>query len=191
MNAHTILGIDPGTKEMGIAVLSGPRLLDHNVHTLRNGDHPYDIIAQARSVVLGYIKEYGPQVIAIEKPYLLPTKRAALLSVIEQELAARAGEPRLTLVELTPEEIRQTVTGNLRATKLAVATALAQVFPLLAGKVPRPPTRAALGLRSTDRYWLHMFDALALCVAVRDRFNSSGKNSPMPNASLAATDSEP
>ena len=42
MNNRTILGIDPGTREMGVVVLQGDRLLSFGVHTLRNGERPYD-----------------------------------------------------------------------------------------------------------------------------------------------------
>ena len=41
---RTILGIDPGTKEMGIVVLRGEELLEYGVHTLRNGQQPYHLI---------------------------------------------------------------------------------------------------------------------------------------------------
>jgi Holliday junction resolvasome RuvABC endonuclease subunit len=168
-----IIGIDPGTKEMGVAVLRGADLLGQNVHTLRNGTRPHDVIGQARQLVLGYVADYAPAIVAIEKPYLLPTKRAALLSVIEQELAARANELHLQVIELSPEEIRLTIVGNPRATKLDVARALVRAFPNLAENVPKRPKRAALGLSAGDRYWLHMFDALAVAVAVRDRLDTS------------------
>jgi Holliday junction resolvasome RuvABC endonuclease subunit len=162
----TILGIDPGTKEMGIAVLRGSQLLTYGVHTLRNGERPYDLIGQARRIVLGYIAEHAPQVVAIEAPLMLPTKRAAILSVIAQELHGRAKELNLEVVEITPQEVRQAVVGNPRATKIDVAEALArQGFSELNELIPRRPARAALGLRPRDKYWLHMFDALALAVA--------------------------
>ncbi len=168
MTDPTILGIDPGTKEMGIAVLQGRTLRAHGVHTLRNGDHPHDVIGQAKAIVLRYIADYGPQIVAIEKPYAIATKRAALLSVIEQELSARAAELRLRVVQLSPEEIRQAVVGNPRARKLDVARALVdRGFGQLRVRLPKPPARAALGLSAKDRYWLHMFDALAVAAAVQ------------------------
>src|SRR5438876_472772 len=43
MTTRTILGIDPGTKEMGIVVLRGEELLEYGVHTLRNGRQPYHL----------------------------------------------------------------------------------------------------------------------------------------------------
>ena len=166
MQQNTLLGIDPGTKEMGIAIIRERQLVSFGVHTLRNGHRPHDLIGQARRIVLAAIEEHGPQVVAIEKPLMLPTKRAAILSVISQELRGRAEDLHLQVVELTPEAVRQAVVGNPRATKIDVAEALVAVeFGQLAALVPKRPTRAALGLRPRDKYWLHMFDALGLAVA--------------------------
>jgi len=166
MHHKTILGIDPGTKEMGLAVLRGPELLYFGVRTLRNGTRPYDVIGQARRIVLAVIEQQAPDIVAIEEPLLLPTKRAALMSVIAQELRARAEELSLKVVELPPSTIREHVTGNTRGTKIDVAEALVrQGFDQLQSLVPKRPARSALGLRPRDRYWLHMFDALGLAAA--------------------------
>jgi Holliday junction resolvasome RuvABC endonuclease subunit len=163
----TILGIDPGTRYMGIAVLEGRRLLAYGVHTLRNGEHAYDLIGQAREIVLRYVARYHPQVAAIEKPLLLSSKRAALVSAIAQELGERAKELSLRVLELEPEVVRQAVVGDAKATKFQVAKALVERigFPQLIEKLPVPPARAALGWRPKDKYWLHMFDALAVACA--------------------------
>jgi Holliday junction resolvasome RuvABC endonuclease subunit len=166
MERNTVLGIDPGTKEMGIAIVRGSTLISFGVHSLRNGHRPHDVVGQARRIVLAAIEEHGPNIVAIERPLMLPTKRAAILSVIAQELRGRAEDLGLRVVELTPEEVRQAVVGNSRATKIDVAEALvARDFRQLASLVPQRPARAALGLRPRDRYWLHMFDALGLAVA--------------------------
>ena len=166
MRQDTILGIDPGTKEMGFAVLRGQELLAYGVRTLRNGARPYDVIGQARRIVLAAVEKHVPQVVAIEEPLLMPTKRAALMSVIAQELHARAEELGIGVVELSPLTIRARVLGNPRATKIEVAEALVgSGFDQLRRLVPRRPVRPALGLRPRDKYWLHMFDALALARA--------------------------
>lgn len=164
----TILGIDPGTKEMGLAVLCGRELLAYGVHTLRNGERPYDLIGQARRIVLGYVAKHAPQVVAIEAPLMLPTRRAAILSTIAQELRGRARELNLEVAELTPREVRQRVVGDPKATKIDVAEVLVrQGFEQLKELIPKRPARAALGLRPKDKYWLHMFDALALALAAQ------------------------
>ncbi len=170
MENKTILGIDPGTKEMGLAVIRGPRLVAFGVRTLRNGTRPHDVIGQAKRIVLAEIERHSPDVVAIEEPLMLPTKRAAILSVIEQELRARAEELGLEVVELSPSTIRERVVGNPRATKIEVAERLvARGFDQLRALIPKRPARAVLGLRPKDKYWLHMFDALAVASAAGGR----------------------
>lgn len=167
MQHKTILGIDPGTKEMGLAVLRGPELLYFGVRTLRNGTRPYDVIGQARRIVLAAIEKHQPQVVAIEEPFNMPTKRSNLLNVIADELRGRAEELGLEVVALSPATIRERVTGTPRATKIDVAEVLARDgFEQLRELIPKRPKRPALGLRPRDKYWLHMFDALAIAKAV-------------------------
>jgi Holliday junction resolvasome RuvABC endonuclease subunit len=163
----TILGLDPGTRFLGAAVLRGRELVAYGVHTLKNGERPYDVIGQARRVVFEYIERHGPQVVAIEAPYLIASKRAAVLSTLAQELHGRSKELGLCVRQLAPEEVRRKVTGNPRATKYEVAQQLvADRFPELKALAPARPAPAALWLRPRERYWLHMFDALALAQAV-------------------------
>jgi Holliday junction resolvasome, endonuclease subunit len=153
---------------MGLAVLRGRDLRYFGVRTLRNGARPYDVIGQARRILLAVIERQTPDIVAIEEPLLLPTKRAALMSVIAQELRARAEELNLKVVELSPSEIRERVARNSRATKIEVAEVLVRSgFEQLKPLIPQRPARAALGLWPRDKYWLHMFDALALTVAAQ------------------------
>jgi len=162
----TILGIDPGTRHIGFAVLKGKQLLDYGVHALRNGRRPYDLLGQARTHVLGAIRDHLPEIVAIEEPLLLPTKRAALVSAIAQELHERARELGIRVEEISPRRVREIVVENPKATKIDVAEALVRHFSELKALLPKRPARAVLGLAEKDRYWLHMFDALALAASV-------------------------
>jgi Holliday junction resolvasome RuvABC endonuclease subunit len=164
---HTILGIDPGTRHMGFAVLRGRQLLGYGVHTLRNGRRPYDLLGQARAHVLASIRDHSPQIVAIEEPLLLPTKRAALVSAIAQELHERARELGIRVREISPRKVREIVVGNPKATKIDVAEALVGQFSHLKSLLPKRPVRAVLGPSDRDRYWLHAFDAMALAYALR------------------------
>lgn len=169
----TILGIDPGTRFLGVVVLRGRHLLTYAVHQLRNGGNPYEAIGQARRTVFRYIEQHSPLMVAIEAPYLIASPRGAVLTVLAKEIHERARDFGLHVRELYPEEVRKQVTGNWRATKIDVAEALTKGgFPDLARLVPKRPTRPALGLRPRDKYWLHVFDALALAVAARESSTS-------------------
>jgi Holliday junction resolvasome RuvABC endonuclease subunit len=55
MQHKTILGIDAGTREMGLTVLRGRELRYFGVRTLRNGTRPYDVISLARRIVLAVV----------------------------------------------------------------------------------------------------------------------------------------
>ncbi len=154
---------------MGLAVIRGPELVAYGVRTLRNGERPYDVIGQARQAVLDLIRQFRVEIVAIEKPLRIATKRASLVTVITEELKGRSRDLALQVVELSPEEVRKAVVGDPWAKKLTVARALVENgFPELRSKLPMPPRRAALGFRPGERYWLHMFDALAVAVGLRN-----------------------
>lgn len=160
-----ILGLDPGTRFLGAAVVRGTELLAYGVHELKNGERPYDVIGQARRVVFRYIEVHAPEVVAIEAPYRIATPRGAVLSTLADELQARARELGLTVVMLTPEQVREQITGRERATKYEVAQRLGEEFPEMQALVPKKPKNPSLWLSSRERYWLHAFDALGLAKA--------------------------
>lgn len=160
-----VLGIDPGTKYLGAAVIQGRRFLAGGVHTLKNGTRPHDVVGQAKRAVLNYIAAHEPATVVIEKPLLLPTKRAALVSVIAQELHERAVELGVRVVELSARDARSRILGNPRATKFDVAYAIVDMgFEELRSKLP-PRPHPVLGYSPRDLYWLHMFDATVLALA--------------------------
>jgi len=169
----TILGIDPGTKEMGVAVLRDRELIASGVHTLRNGERPHDVIGQARAAILGHIQDHGASIVGIEKPLRKATQRSALMLVIAQELHARSRELGLQVVELYPSEVRARTVGDPHATKFNVAHALVERFPELRSRLPVKPPHPVFGYGHRDKYWLHMFDALAVAVATEHQLGTS------------------
>lgn len=167
---HTILGLDPGTRFLGTAVLRGPLLVDFGVHVLRNGERADDLLAHGKQILFSKIRDHAPAVVAIEAPYLIKTKRAAVLSTFAQVLHRKAADLGLRVLEISPESVRQDVAGKPNARKIEVAVALASRFPQLQPLVPKQPKVPALWLTPRERYWLHMFDALALAhAAARSR----------------------
>lgn len=163
----TILGLDPGTRFLGAAVLRGHELLAYGVHELKNGQRPHDVIGQAKRAVFKYIEQHEPTIVAIEAPYLIATERGAVLTTLARELHERAKELGLDVRELSPEVVRHRLTGNPKATKYEVAQWLGEEFEELRPVIPAKPKVPALWLSSRERYWLHALDALGLCVALQ------------------------
>lgn len=151
---------------MGLVALRGRELTFFGVRTLRNGHRPYDVVGQARRIVLSAIETYQPDVVAIEQPLNLATERSHVLNVIVQELCERVREVGLELIVLSADQVRVCVVGHARATKIQLATRLVEMgFDQLRPLIPKPPRIAVLGPSPKDKYWLHMFDALGLAVA--------------------------
>ena len=189
MKHSTILGIDPGAREMGLALLRDREPRYFGVRTLRNGIHPHGVIGRTKQIVLEAVEEHQPRVVAIERPLNLPTRRSHLLNVIADELRSRESEFGLKIVLLAPEEIRRRVTGNPRATRVEVAEYLARSgFDRISTLIARRAAGAALELQSRDEYWLPMFEALALALAARDVSMGSRLSKAVTGSRLSCED---
>lgn len=151
---RVILALDPGTKEMGVAVLQGNELLDYRVKTFRNERKVKDLLIQAADCMKELLDLYEPDVVVIEKPFFAKTKRSALLVFLVQELrrGVRARDAELKLIG--PLEVRAHFLGNPRATKRDVARKVIERFPELREHF-HP------GDHWRERYWGHVFDAVA------------------------------
>src|SRR5438067_12627450 len=77
----TILAIDPGTKEIGVAVLFGLALRYYAVKTIKRRQPPHALLAEISRYITSLINEYHPEALAIEKTFLIQ-KSAVLLNVV-------------------------------------------------------------------------------------------------------------
>lgn len=153
-----ILAIDPGTREMGLAVLEHVKLLYYGVDTLRKTPSPRDRLRQGRVLVARLIRDFRPTVLAVEKTFIGRNRNAALLNVFGDEICALGRRKGLSVVGFAPNTVKKIVSGYGWATKEEVARAVAKKFPEL--KAYLPPER-----KWKQRRQLNMFDAVALGIA--------------------------
>ena len=72
------------------------------------------------------------------------------------------------MVEISAREVRRRLLGNPYAKKIEVAEKIVGVgFEELRVKLPKGAPHPVLGYKPKDRYWLHMFDAIAVALAVQ------------------------
>lgn len=150
----TILALDPGTKEIGVAVLTGAELRYYAVKTIRRRQPPQALLAEISCYVTTLIASYHPQALAIEKTYLIQ-KSAALLCVAADEIKQTARQHGLAVYDYAPAEVRQALCQRERATKRETARRVAERCPELARYLQQPTQWGEL-------YWAHMFDAVAV-----------------------------
>jgi Holliday junction resolvasome RuvABC endonuclease subunit len=153
----TILAIDPGTKEIGVAVLSGPELCYYAVKTIKCRRPPRAMLAEISTCVINLIEDYRPQTLAIEKTFLIQ-KSAALLNVAAAEMKQMARGRGLALYEYAPVEVRRLICQSEKATKRETALRIARQFPELARHLNQMT-------RWGELYWANMFDAVAVGIA--------------------------
>jgi len=153
-NHPTILAIDPGTKELGVAVLEGDHLVYFGVKTFKHRSPPHVLLAGVSRFIDLLIERYGPECLAIERTFLIH-KEAVLLNVVAAEIKSTARERGLVVYEYDPAQIRSALSGQEKATKSVTSRLIADRFPELARYLLQPTRWEAL-------YWAHMFDAVAV-----------------------------
>jgi Holliday junction resolvasome RuvABC endonuclease subunit len=151
---QSILALDPGTRELGYAVVAGRRLLDHGVLALRRFPKNQRL-AQARTRIAALVARHHPSALIVEKTYRHPVPWLNDLHRITQSVRRMASQDRILFATYAPQAVRRVVAGNGKAKKSEVAIAVAHRFPDL-----RPYLEQ--DRRWKERYWLNMFDAVAL-----------------------------
>src|SRR5260370_33801000 len=128
MHDNRILAIDPGTKEIGVAVLEGNELIFYAVKTVRDRSTAQRILAHVAAITQDLITRYEPKYFAIEKMFVIQ-KSAALLSVAAEEIKGVAKSNGLPVYEYPPSTVRKFICQNGAATKRDVAQVVAQRYP--------------------------------------------------------------
>jgi Holliday junction resolvasome RuvABC endonuclease subunit len=150
------LALDPGTREMGYAVLESTDLLYFGVHTFPHRCAARRLCAEGQRFVQGLMEAYAPQVFVIEKTWYAKSKRSTRLHIFVETMAAFAQHQGLVVRAYTPSMVKKMICGHVDATRRDLAeTLIRQRYHFLATYLQRD-------LRTHDKYWQSMFDAVAL-----------------------------
>lgn len=135
-----VLGVDPGLQATGWGVLGedqGHFTATCGVVRPRRGDTTAERLRAIAEGLLDVIDRFHPENVAVERPFLQDNIRAALALGQAQAAALLAAAWRgLPVVEYTPREVKQSVTGDGGAEKIAVADALRLQLGLAAAPAP-------------------------------------------------------
>jgi len=156
----TILAIDPGTKELGFAVLTDGHLSYYGVKTFKRRSPPHAFLTDLSGFIASLIARYKPDCLAIERTFLIQ-KSATLLNVTAVEIKQAAINQGLMVCEYAPSEVRNILCQRKKTLKREMVQVIAKRFPELARFLRQPTKWEAL-------YWSHMFDAVAVGVVCLD-----------------------
>ncbi|MGL5946281.1 MAG: crossover junction endodeoxyribonuclease RuvC [Sediminibacterium sp.] len=131
----TILGIDPGTQQMGYAIIriAGSSVKVEKLDTLKLTKEKdiYKRLEIIHATIISLIAAYHPTDFAIEAPFFGKNVQSMLKLGRAQGVAiAAAMQYGISVTEYAPKKVKQSVTGNGNADKEQVWKMLAQILGL-------------------------------------------------------------
>jgi Holliday junction resolvasome RuvABC endonuclease subunit len=122
------IGINPGTRYLGIAVLDGSELLDWRIKTLE-GRWSEEKIKQAIGVVSELIERYELDVLAIKK--LHPSRRTENLLRLSDKIKNFARLKKLKVFQYSIKDIEKSYIVDEKLNKRNLFEALVKFYPEL------------------------------------------------------------
>lgn len=145
-----IIGISPGTRHVGFAVMRGTDLHDFRIMLIRDGNEAQRI-GKLRSALAKLIGRYTPTRVAMK--HVCPSRSSRLLDRVVSEIGELLRSRSLALKEYTIEDLKRLSGGKEAVSRYELAKHLASCYPVLA--------RYLRNRRTQILYHMRMFEAVA------------------------------
>lgn len=149
----TILGIDPGARQIGISVFKDEELIFYAVKSIKKPKREESLI-KLKKIIREIIITYQVEAVAIEKIVFVQQHRT-FVKIVYDELKDFLKTRNLTLFEYNPKLVRTIICGLQKPTKRNMTLMLSQRYTELARyfNVPRLWQKM---------YFAQLFDAVAV-----------------------------
>lgn len=154
--SRRVLGIDPGSRQIGVAVFTSEELIFYGVKYFR-AKHQTETFSKLQKVVANLIDSYGIEIVAIERT-TFPQQDTAFVKDVYKCLVRCVKKYQLELIELDPQFVRKVICGNQKPTKRNTAQTLVRTYNEL------EPYFDVQQIWSR-RYYGQLFDAIAVGLA--------------------------
>jgi Holliday junction resolvasome RuvABC endonuclease subunit len=161
-----ILAIDPGTRELGYALLDGRQLVYHGVLTFGMAE---SITVRCRTVRLAIgrlLDELTPGLFAVEQTFFPNASKPKVANALVSTLTALARQRGIEAVSISSNTIKCHVTGFGRSGKRAIAAAVIARYPELR-------TYLTKGTKRQRRFHANRFDAIAVALTAMEGHNGT------------------
>jgi Holliday junction resolvasome RuvABC endonuclease subunit len=147
-----ILGLNPGTRYLGLAVFQGPELRDWGIRTFK-GRWSKKKLKKIREIISGLIRRYDLNTLAIKKIH--PARSSAHLNALILELQNLAQEKGLKVEAYSLQEIKDRFKGEGKINKRALGEIMAREYPAVFRELKKEQENKA-------PYFYRLFEAVAL-----------------------------
>lgn len=130
-----VLGVDPGSRNCGWAVLSEDgRLIDQG-HITTTGTDPVSMLGDLHQQLEAVVTIYRPSSVAMESLFFHKNVSSAIaVGEARGVVILLAAQWRMPVYSYTPQRIKKAVTGSGKADKKDMKTALVALHPGLAAQ---------------------------------------------------------
>jgi len=147
-----VVGLNPGTRYMGIAVFYGSELRDWQVRNIE-GRWSYDKMAKVIMILSSLIDCYKPDVLAIKK--LHPSRSSPNLNRLVGRINGLSKRKGLRVCPYTIDELKRHFQSKTRITRRELAEMVASEYPILFHELSKEQA-------NINPYYIRMFEAVAL-----------------------------
>ena len=151
-----IIGINPGTRYLGIAVLDGSELLDWRIKALE-GKWSEEKIKKVTEILSELFDKYEPNALAIKK--LHPSRRSENLLRLANKIKEFVRRRRIRVYQYSIKEIENCFIENEKLNKRNLIEAMVKLYPMLHNELRKEQSHKNL-------YYFRVFEAVALASLV-------------------------
>lgn len=162
-----ILGIDPGARQIGVAVLRGDELLYYGVKTIQKNKMPKFVPFSLEQTITKLVVEYKADCIALEKVISIQ-QRNSFVEVVYWQIKTIAQKHHYGLKEYNPGFVRNSICNKIKSTRQGT-------YYLIAKKYPELSRYLSVTRIWQKAYFAHLFDAIAVALVCIQEFQESNQ----------------
>jgi len=158
----TILGINPGTRYLGIAFFQGPELKDWRIKVVE-GRRFKEKLKKTKNILSDFITRYEPNILAIKK--LHPSRSSANLNRMVSRLKEFSKRKGLRVYEFSVKDMEKSLSSEKRIkNKRELEEAIVSLYPFLINELTKEK-------KNKNPYFVRMFEAVALSLVCFNRLD--------------------
>jgi Holliday junction resolvasome RuvABC endonuclease subunit len=161
--SQKIIGINPGTRYLGIAVLDGSELLDWRIKALE-GKWSEEKIKKAVEILSDLLDQYEPNALVIKK--LHPSRRTENLLRLANKIKDFARRKKLKVYQYSIKEVEKLFIESEKLNKRNLIEAMVKLYPILHHDLSKERSQK-------NAYYIRAFEAVALASACSQRLGKS------------------
>ena len=147
-----IIGINPGTRYLGIAVFQGSELMEWRIKILK-GEWSKEKMKRATEIISDYIERYKPNMLAIKK--LHPSRRSRNLAELTAKIKEFSRRKSLKVYQYSIKDVEEFFIEEDKLNKKNLAEAIVLENPALFHELQKEKSHK-------NPYYFRRFEAVAL-----------------------------